>query len=180
MSTRCVPVSMDLVRARTWIKPLLWHSDDRFCLIAAVALLCGCSKPETPAPKAESQPAPKAVAPAPPPAAADTRPVIVCFGDSLTAGFGLDPGQSFPDLLQKDLDRRALKYRVVNLGVSGDTTQDGLARLSMVLAEKPAIVLLELGANDGLRGSPLSITQTNLAQMIEALQGGGARWCWPG
>jgi acyl-CoA thioesterase-1 len=99
----------------------------------------------------------------------------VCFGDSITAGFGLDTGQSFPDLLQQDLDRRALKYRVVNLGVSGDTTQDGLARVSTALAEKPAIVLLELGGNDGLRGIPLSITQTNLAQMIEAFQAGGAR-----
>ena len=147
----------------------------RFCLIATVALLCGCGKPEAPAPKAESQSAPTAVAPAPPPAAADPRPAIVCFGDSITAGFGLDTGQSFPDLLQQDLDRRALKYRVVNLGVSGDTTQDGLARVSTALAEKPAIVLLELGGNDGLRGIPLSITQANLAQMIEAFQGGGAR-----
>ena len=147
----------------------------RFCLIATLALLCGCSKPETPAPKAESQPAPPAAAPVPPPAAADARPAIVCFGDSITAGFGLDAGQSFPDLLQQDLDRRALKYRVVNLGVSGDTTQDGLARVSTALAEKPAIVLLELGGNDGLRGIPLSITQANLAQMIEAFQGGGAR-----
>jgi acyl-CoA thioesterase-1 len=138
-----------------------------------VALLCGCSKREAPAPKAESQPAPPGAAPAPPPAAADTRPAIVCFGDSITAGFGLDTSQSFPDLLQQDLDRHALKYRVVNLGVSGDTTQDGLARVSTALAEKPAIVLLELGGNDGLRGIPLSITQANLAQMIEAFQAGG-------
>ena len=147
----------------------------RFCLIATVALLCGCGKREAPAPKAESQPAPRAAEPAPSPVAADTRPAIVCFGDSITAGFGLDTGQSFPDLLQQDLDRRALKYRVVNLGVSGDTTQDGLARVSIALAEKPAIVLLELGGNDGLRGIPLAITQANLAQMIEAFQGGGAR-----
>ena len=140
-----------------------------------VALLWGCGKREEPAPKAESQPAPRAAEPAPSPAAADTRPAIVCFGDSITAGFGLDTGQSFPDLLQLDLDRRALKYRVVNLGVSGDTTQDGLARVSIPLAEKPAIVLLELGGNDGLRGIPLAITQANLAQMIEAFQGGGAR-----
>jgi acyl-CoA thioesterase-1 len=64
---------------------------------------------------------------------------------------------------------------VVNLGVSGDTTQDGLARLPMALAEKPVIVLLELGGNDGLRGIPLAITQANLARMVEAFQGGGAR-----
>ena len=143
----------------------------RICLIAYVALLCGCGKPETPAPRPAAQGAAPATAPASPPAAADGRRTIVCFGDSITAGFGLDSGQSFPDLLQQDL----VHYRVVNLGVSGDTTQDGLARVSLALAEKPAIVLLELGGNDGLRGIPLSITQANLAQMIEALQGAGAR-----
>ncbi len=144
----------------------------RFCLIATVALVCGCGKTPPPAPKAESQPAPAPPATAPP---ADTRPAIVCFGDSITAGFGLDAGQSFPDLLQQDLDRHALRYRVVNLGVSGDTTQDGLARVPMALAEKPAIVILELGGNDGLRGIPIAITQANLAQMTEAFQVAGAR-----
>src|ERR1700683_421463 len=102
--------------------------------------------------------------------AADNRPVIVCFGDSLTAGCGLDAGQSYPDLLQRELDRRGYKYRVENLGVSGDTTQDGLARVSMALALKPAIVILELGANDGLRGQPVTGIERNLAQIIEAFQ----------
>lgn len=103
----------------------------------------------------------------------DNRPVIACFGDSLTAGFGLDPGQSYPDLLQKDLDRRGLHYRVVNLGVSGETSQDGMARLPRVLALKPAIVVLEFGANDGLRGLPVAHTEANLAKMIEAFKGAG-------
>lgn len=102
--------------------------------------------------------------------AADTRPVIVCFGDSLTQGFGLDPGQSFPDLLQRELDRRGYKYRVENLGANGDTTQDGLARVSMALALKPAIVVLELGANDGLRGQPVAGIERNLGQVIELFQ----------
>jgi acyl-CoA thioesterase-1 len=144
----------------------------RFLLIAA--LWCGCGKKEEPAP----QPSPAAVAPAPaPPAqpAADPRPAIVVFGDSISAGFGLDAGQSFPDLLQKDLDGHGLQYRVVNMGVSGDTTQDGMARLSVALAEKPRLVILELGGNDGLRGVPASVTKENLAQMIEAFQGAGAR-----
>src|ERR1039457_1985551 len=144
----------------------------RIFLVATMLFLCGCGKPETPAPKAAPT---AATSPAPPSAAADARPAIVCFGDSITAGFGLDAGQGFPDLLQQDLDGRAIHYRVVNLGVSGDTTQDGLARLPMALAEKPALVLLELGGNDGLRGIPLAITQANLARMIEAFQGGGAR-----
>jgi acyl-CoA thioesterase I len=139
--------------------------------IATLALLCGCRQPETaPKPAPSSTPPPTAA-----PAAADARRAIVCFGDSITAGFGLDTGQSFPDLLQQELDRRGLAYRIVNLGVSGDTTQDGLARVFMALAEKPSVVVLELGGNDGLRGIPISITQANLARMIEQFQGAGAR-----
>jgi len=105
---------------------------------------------------------------------ADTRPVIVCFGNSLTAGFGLDSGQSYPSLLQRELDRRGYKYRVENLGVSGYTTQDGLASVSMALALKPAIAVIELGANDGLRGQPVSGIERNLGQIIEAFQKGDA------
>jgi acyl-CoA thioesterase I len=101
---------------------------------------------------------------------ADTRPVIVCFGDSLTAGFGLDSSQSYPSLLQRELDRRSYKYRVENLGASGDTTQDGLARVSDALALKPSIAIVELGANDGLRGQPVSGIERNLGQVIEAFQ----------
>jgi acyl-CoA thioesterase-1 len=117
---------------------------------------------------------PEASRPAASPAA-DPRPVIACFGNSITAGFGLDPGQSFPALLQQDLDRRQYGYRVVNMGVSGDTTQDGVARLPLLLAEKPAIVVLELGGNDGLRGLPVSVTESNLAEIIEGVQKAGAR-----
>jgi acyl-CoA thioesterase-1 len=101
---------------------------------------------------------------------ADTRPAIVCFGDSLTAGFGLDSSQSYPSLLQRELDRRGYKYRVENLGVSGYTTQDGLASVSMALALKPAIAVIELGANDGLRGQRVSGIERNLGQVIEAFQ----------
>ncbi len=146
----------------------------RIFLIASFVLFYGCGRQEKPAPNPSSATAPAAPVAAPP-AAADTRPAIACFGDSITAGFGLDAGQSFPDLLQQDLDRRGLPYRVLNLGVSGDTTQDGLARVPVAIAEKPAIVILELGGNDGLRGIPLSITQANLAQMIEAFQAAGER-----
>src|ERR1039458_4355217 len=69
--------------------------------------------------------------------AADTRPVIVAFGDSLTAGHGLEPGQSFPDDLQKLLDQRGRRYRVVNQGISGDTTGGGLDRVKQALELKP-------------------------------------------
>ena len=100
----------------------------------------------------------------------DTRPRIVVFGDSLSAGFGADPGQSFPDYLQKDLDRLGYHYRVVNQGVSGDTTTGGLTRIEEAVREKPAVVILELGGNDGLRGVPLDSTKANLEHIIERLQ----------
>jgi acyl-CoA thioesterase-1 len=102
--------------------------------------------------------------------AAGPRPVIVCFGDSLTAGLGLDSGQSYPDLLQRELDQRGFQYHLENLGVSGDTTQDGIARIGQALSLKPAIALVELGANDGLRGQPVAGIESNLAQIIETFQ----------
>jgi len=107
--------------------------------------------------------------------AADTRPVIVAFGDSLTAGHGLAPGESFPDNLQKLLDQRGLRFHVVNQGLSGDTTSGGAARVKQALQLKPAVVILELGANDGLQGLPLTATRTNLSRMIDQFQKGGAK-----
>jgi acyl-CoA thioesterase-1 len=142
-------------------------------LFLAIAL-AGCSRQDAP-PKAVTEPAAAAAQPAPAPAPADSRPVIVAFGDSLTAGHGLEPGQSYGDYLQKDLDGRGLRYRVVNQGISGDTTDGGVARLESVLALRPAVVILELGANDGLRGLPLETTRANLERMIDAIQTGGGR-----
>jgi len=107
--------------------------------------------------------------------AADTRPVIVAFGDSLTAGYGLDPGLSYPDFLQKQLDAQGYRYRVVNLGISGDTTSGGVSRLNSALVLKPQVVILALGANDGLRGLPLSATRANLDRMIGTFQKNGAK-----
>jgi acyl-CoA thioesterase-1 len=100
----------------------------------------------------------------------DGRPVIVCFGDSLTAGYRTDPGQSYPDALQKILDQGNYPYRVVNEGVSGNTTKDGLDRIGRVLALHPVLVVIEFGGNDGLRGLPLEQTKNNLASIIEQLQ----------
>lgn len=145
----------------------------RYLPIAVALALCGCGSRGKEA--ARTAPDAGTVSAAAAPAKTDPRPVIVCFGDSLTAGLGLEPGQTYPDNLQQELDRRGYRYRVANFGVSGDTTQDGLARLPLVVAEKPAIVVLELGANDGLRGQPVAVTKQNLAQIIEALQGAGAR-----
>jgi acyl-CoA thioesterase-1 len=127
--------------------------------------LCGCGGTQ------QDEPAGQTVAPpAPAPAAADTRPVIAAFGDSLTAGYGVEPGKSYPDFLQRRLDSAGYQYHVVNFGVSGDTTTDGLQRLPGVLAAKPDLVILEFGGNDGLRGLPVATTHANLARMIEAFQ----------
>jgi acyl-CoA thioesterase-1 len=93
--------------------------------------------------------------------------VIVAFGDSLTAGVS---GKSYPESLQTLIDQSPFKYRVENQGVSGDTTTDGLARIDNVLAVHPALVLLEFGGNDGLRGVPVESTRDNLNQMIERIQ----------
>lgn len=107
--------------------------------------------------------------------ASDHRPVLVCFGDSLTAGYGTDPGQSYPDYLQKDLDQLGYSYHVENLGVSGNTTKDGIARLPDVLALHPALVVVEFGGNDGLRGLPPRDTRANLARIVSTLQNAGIK-----
>ena len=144
----------------------------KISFLALAAALCGCQQKETIQPAGGLAPSKSAEAPA---QTKDARPVIVCFGDSLTAGLGLDSGQSYPDLLQHELDAQGDRYRVVNLGVSGETTQDGLERLGMVLTEKPAVVIVEFGANDGLRGQPAANIERNLSRMIEAIQKAGAQ-----
>ena len=105
----------------------------------------------------------------------DTRPLIVCFGDSLTAGFGADPGASYPDYLQQDLDGVGYRYRVVNEGVSGNTSKDGVERLAGIVAMKPSIVVVEFGGNDGLRGLKVRVTRENLATIVQTLQASGAK-----
>lgn len=95
---------------------------------------------------------------------------IVCFGDSLTAGYGALMGESYPDFLRKDLKSAGYHVTILNQGVSGATTKDGLERFSAVLRAHPAIVILELGANDGLRGEPVNGTTRNLSYMIQRLQ----------
>src|SRR5579872_7215409 len=105
----------------------------------------------------------------------DTKKVLVVFGDSLSAGYGVPPGQSYPDDLQRKLDAQGYAWHVVNLGISGDTTAGGVARMHTALTLKPAVVLLELGGNDGLRGLPLATTRDNLDQMIAAFLHAGAR-----
>jgi acyl-CoA thioesterase I len=144
----------------------------RRALLAGVLPLAACGRKAPPADAPHEAGGPAAQSP--PAVEQDTRPLIVAFGDSLTAGFGVDPGQSYPDFLQQELDRKGYRYRVVNQGSSGDTTSGGLARVSLAASLKPAIVILELGANDGLRGLPLAATRANLERLIEALKAPGS------
>jgi acyl-CoA thioesterase-1 len=97
----------------------------------------------------------------------DNDPLIVTFGDSLTQGVA---GRSYPDYLQELLDKNGYRYRVDNQGVSGDTSSDGLARIDNVVAAHPALVILEFGGNDGLRGLPVEATRKNLEETIVRLK----------
>jgi len=98
------------------------------------------------------------------------RPILVCYGDSITAGLGLPDGEAYPDFLQKLLDERGYAYKVINQGTSGATTKDALDGLPYVLRLHPAIVIVEFGGNDGLRGLPVDQTRSNLDQVLAGLE----------
>ena len=104
-----------------------------------------------------------------------SEPVILAFGDSLTAGFGVDSKDSYPARLQRLLAEKGYSYKVVNAGVSGDTTAGGASRIDWVLQHNPEIVILELGANDGLRGLSISEMRKNLGAIIDICQKKGAK-----
>ena len=110
------------------------------------------------------------------PAAAAQQPTLLVFGDSLSAAYGLKTDQGWVALLQERLQREGYGYTVVNASVSGETTAGGRSRLARALAQhKPALVVLELGANDGLRGLPLQAARANLEAMIVASKQAGAK-----
>lgn len=95
---------------------------------------------------------------------------IVCYGDSITAGYGLQPGQSYPDALNKLLATQGYRYKVENKGTSGATTKDAVSGLQSILRLQPNVVIVEFGGNDGLRGVPIAQTRHNLDEVITALQ----------
>ncbi|HET8691394.1 MAG TPA: arylesterase, partial [Steroidobacteraceae bacterium] len=110
------------------------------------------------------------------PAQAAGPPVILVLGDSLSAGYGLAPGQGWVSLLQQRLKKEGYGHHVVNASVTGETTDGGLARLDRALrTHNPDIVVLELGGNDGLRGLPVSRVETNLGLLISKSRAGGAQ-----
>ena len=109
-------------------------------------------------------------------ASADDSATILILGDSISAAYNMEISQSWPSLLQDRLDQHGYAYRVFNSSISGDTTRGGLARLPRLIEmHQPAIVLLELGGNDGLRGLPVEETRKNLSAMIEQSQAIGAK-----
>lgn len=141
-----------------------------FMLIALLAAGCSNSKPV----EKVSDPPPasldnKLASPS------DDRPIILAFGDSLTAGSGLPPGSGYPEKLQAALDGRGYKYHVINAGIGGDTTSGGLSRVQSAVAMHPEVVILELGGNDGLRGIPMDAMQANLEELIETFQKSGTK-----
>ncbi len=109
------------------------------------------------------------------PAAAAGERVIVAFGDSLTAGFGVAKQEAYPALLEARLRARGFDYRVVNAGVSGDTSAGGLRRVDWALRLGPDVVIVALGANDGLRGQNLAALRANLAAIVGRIEAAGAR-----
>jgi acyl-CoA thioesterase-1 len=105
----------------------------------------------------------------------DEPPLVLFLGDSLTAGYGLAEGQAFPALVGRELADEGVEARVVNAGVSGDTTAGGLARLDWVLSQGPDVVVVGLGGNDGLRGLDLAATEENLREIVRRSRDTGAR-----
>jgi len=102
-------------------------------------------------------------------------PLVIFLGDSLTAGYGLAEEQAFPSLVENALVARGLPVRIVNAGVSGDTTAGGVSRLDWLLRQSPDVVVVELGANDGLRGLPLEMSERNLREIVTRCLDAGAR-----
>ncbi|HEX3662351.1 MAG TPA: arylesterase [Acidobacteriaceae bacterium] len=107
--------------------------------------------------------------------ASHTVPIVDCFGDSITAGHGIDPAHAYPADLQSLLEARGYRYRVVNSGISGNTSKDGVDRLKDVLRLHPAVTIVEFGGNDGLRGIPIDVTRRNLDSIVATLVHSGSK-----
>ncbi|HUH28730.1 arylesterase [Gelidibacter sp.] len=144
------------------------HKLIKFCYFILPLLLLSCGDTKT-----EKTPENKnATEHAEDPVAKDTKnKTILCFGDSITAGYGLDDSNdAYPALLQQKIDALDLNYTVINSGVSGETTAGGRSRIDWVIKQKVDLFLLELGANDGLRGVALSETRANLQAIIDVVK----------
>ena len=133
--------------------------------LVAVLLVLGLGACNSTPPAAEKTTAAAAAAPAP-----DTKKRILFFGNSITAGYGVEPEQAFPALIGQKLDSAKLNYEAINAGLSGETTAGGRSRVGWVLRQPVAVFVLELGGNDGLRGLPLTATRQNLQGIIDTVR----------
>lgn len=131
--------------------------------IVLVLLLLGCGGQESPETRT---PTDNPTAVSEDPTASDSRKRILFFGDSITAGYGLDPEDAFPAIIQEMIDDRDWPYVTVNAGLSGETSAGGLRRIDWMLREPVDVFVLELGGNDGLRGVPVGATRSNLQDII--------------
>jgi acyl-CoA thioesterase-1 len=107
-------------------------------------------------------------------AASDAGPKVAFLGDSISAGLHLPADEAFPAVLQRQLAARALPFQLLNAGVSGDTTAGGLRRVDWILKQTPALVVVELGANDGMRGQPVALVEQNLRAIVAKIRERGA------
>ncbi|HEV7506339.1 MAG TPA: arylesterase [Thermoanaerobaculia bacterium] len=157
----------------------MWRKLATLTLVLLIPLAAACGQRvsgDGPAVARQAVPAPAAAAPGATAAAQTQRlPVVVFLGDSLTAGLGLNEDQAYPSLLGKKLQQEGLPVRVINAGVSGDTTAGGLARLDWLLKQHPDVVVVALGGNDGLRGLPVEEADHNLREIVRRCQEAGAR-----
>lgn len=133
-------------------------------LSCAAAGACRGGTPPTPSPAASPAAAPSAS----PLAAARRRPVVLFVGTSLTAGLGVDPDEAYPALIQRRIDAAGLLYRVVNAGVSGETSAGARRRIGWLMRQPVAVLVLETGANDGLRGQDPAATRDNIRAVVDA------------
>jgi acyl-CoA thioesterase-1 len=147
--------------------------------LAVIILVAACSSADSPgdrpAGRRSAAPAgPREPATSPAASPAVERPRVIVLGDSLTAGYGLDRSQSYPALLQERVDRAGYGFEVVNMGVSGDTSAGGVRRADWALEGDVRVLILALGANDGLRGLPPSAMHDNLGTIIDRAKARGA------
>jgi acyl-CoA thioesterase-1 len=132
----------------------------RYAVVAGLVVLGGCGRSDEPAPPGA------AALPAAAPADSAT-PTVVFLGTSLTAGLGIDPGLAYPALVQAKIDSSGLRYRVVNAGVSGETSAGALRRIDWLLRDRPAVLVIETGANDALRGQNPDSVRANIQAIID-------------
>lgn len=146
-----------------------WKSLAAWCCIAILSG-CGAESKDTPA-DTTIVASPPAGAPATGSSAPDSRPELLIVGTSLTAGLGLHPDSAYPAILQRKLDSAGVAFRVVNAGASGETSAGALRRVEWLLRDSAAVVMIESGANDGLRGQDIDSTRANLRAIVRRVKG---------